>query len=1517
MFPNLKLSTLLPNAILLPKWPFIRHGRLAFLLALLLLALPRTVLAQTTPANNPDLTPRCGLDVILVLDESASLTDYAATVRTSVRSLLAGLADTGAQVALIEFNMEARQPIGAGYHPITSTGLAAGGVFDRYLNNNYQPNGYTNWEAAFAQVENINRDHGVAPLVIFFTDSGPNVYTNQFGTVVGGNEAVALDEAVQAANRVKAQGSHIFVVGVGDVTAEARIVAISGPDQHPQQRLPFGQSDYTLTVFAELEQSLSQIVFNLCAPAVVVTKYINTGNGAGYTPLPGHPFAGAVAIAQNGQPATAFEWMAPVTGPATQQGQSQSLVTDGGGRARWQWLPGAPAAPQPWPSRFTLAETLQPGDIFVEALCTRRTLGSNGLYTINNFTLTTLPATVDIGPADLLLCDVRNSRLGLAVEKTANPTTLPESGGNVVFTFQVINNGGAPVALQSLVDSAFGNLHGQGDCVADGAVTIAAGADYRCTITKFLSGNAGTPHVNTVTATVRSAQNVTVSRTDSATVTFSDVAPTLTFTRDAAPTSLHEPGGPVVYGVQFSNNNPGEALTITTLSDNRYGNITTVGGAVSATTCATPIVLAPAGAPNAAYSCHFTAQVSGPPGPVIDTLSATVNDDDGNTVTMSRDQLVTILNVPPQGVLAVTVTPASRPEPGGIFTFQLAVTNTNPAETLNLTALTNSVYGNLEQTGGAVTATDCTTPHLLAPAGQPAATYRCTVSVQVTGGPALYPSTVQATIADDDGGELTLAQGAVVEITDLLSSILVTKRANPTSLPEPGGNVTFTVTVENSSLLDQVRIDQITDDHFGDLRTACAPALPAWLPPQGEIQCQFVRPITGAVGFYHANTVTAVGVDDDGIAVRDSDLAIVGITDLPSLLEITQSAQPANLPEPGGPVTFTVVIRNKSAVDVVTVTKVEANAAPSVTGATRQAPALLDISAHCQPPLPVALAPGAQIVCVFTKVINGPVDARHINEVTVTGQDDEALPLTERSREAIDIVDQPAGLRVTTSPHPVSVPEAGAIVNFTVLIENISAVDDVTVQSLDNSLFGAVGASCTPALPVRLSPRGALTCQFSRFVKDDIGAILNPTTTVRGIDDDGKAVSDDAQSGIGIVDTPSSIKIVQTTLPTSLAEPGGPVTFTIAVENSSAVDAVTINTVQDSRFGDVSSSCLPALPATLAPQATLLCRFTRTLTGAAGDTFASTVTVAGVDDDGQPVTDFDLGNLDITDAIPQLTVAMTASPNRILATGGPVTFTVALVNNGPEPLTVEQLLDAQGGSLQGRGSCRLPQTLPANGGGYQCSFTELVTGAANGNYQALVTAVVSDDDGNRVQVVDEADLFLVAVEPKLVLTKRDRLVNDTFTNEQDRGKPSPGDTLGYEIVVRNTGNGSATDVVLTDVPDANTTLVVGSVRSDRGSVVSGNAGNDWLVVIDLGNLASGEEATLTFEVIITEGAGATLLRNQATLSQGISGAMMAGSDDPDTPFFGDPTDTIVFLPPTGLLPGEEPLRQAFLPLIKR
>ena len=65
-------------------------------------------------------------------------------------------------------------------------------------------------------------------------------------------------------------------------------------------------------------------------------------------------------------------------------------------------------------------------------------------------------------------------------------------------------------------------------------------------------------------------------------------------------------------------------------------------------------------------------------------------------------------------------------------------------------------------------------------------------------------------VSDDDD--------ATVRITDVAPSISVVKTADPVSLPEPGGDVVFTVTVENKSVSsDPVTLTSLVDSLFGDL----------------------------------------------------------------------------------------------------------------------------------------------------------------------------------------------------------------------------------------------------------------------------------------------------------------------------------------------------------------------------------------------------------------------------------------------------------------------------------------------------------------------------------------------------------------------------------------------------------------------------------------------------------------------------------------------------------------------------
>src|SRR4051794_1620460 len=64
-------------------------------------------LRVTTPVPNRDLPPRCGITLMLVLDESGSIGSSAENVRNATRAFLNALSGTGAKVGIIDFSSSA------------------------------------------------------------------------------------------------------------------------------------------------------------------------------------------------------------------------------------------------------------------------------------------------------------------------------------------------------------------------------------------------------------------------------------------------------------------------------------------------------------------------------------------------------------------------------------------------------------------------------------------------------------------------------------------------------------------------------------------------------------------------------------------------------------------------------------------------------------------------------------------------------------------------------------------------------------------------------------------------------------------------------------------------------------------------------------------------------------------------------------------------------------------------------------------------------------------------------------------------------------------------------------------------------------------------------------------------------------------------------------------------------------------------------------------------------------------
>ena len=164
----------------------------------------------------------------------------------------------------------------------------------------------------------------------------------------------------------------------------------------------------------------------------------------------------------------------------------------------------------------------------------------------------------------------------------------------------VVNNTSVePVTLTTLNDDVYLDLDGQGTCALPQAIGV--GGSYSCHFTSTVSGNATDTTTNTLTASADDDEGNTATNNDSATVTVTDVLPTITVSITANPLTVSEPSGSVDLHVLVINNTSVEPVTLTTLNDDVYLDLNGQG------TCTLPQAIGFGGN----YACSFTATVSG------------------------------------------------------------------------------------------------------------------------------------------------------------------------------------------------------------------------------------------------------------------------------------------------------------------------------------------------------------------------------------------------------------------------------------------------------------------------------------------------------------------------------------------------------------------------------------------------------------------------------------------------------------------------------------------------------------------------------------------------------------------------------------------------------------------------------------------------------------------------------------------------------------------------------------------
>ncbi|OQX86682.1 hypothetical protein B6D60_05665, partial [candidate division KSB1 bacterium 4484_87] len=131
----------------------------------------------------------------------------------------------------------------------------------------------------------------------------------------------------------------------------------------------------------------------------------------------------------------------------------------------------------------------------------------------------------------------------------------------------------------------------------------------------------------------------------------------------------------------------------------------------------------------------------------------------------------------------------------------------------------------------------------------------------------------------------------------------------------------------------------------------------------------------------------------------------------------------------------------------------------------------------------------------------------------------------------------------------------------------------------------------------------------------------------------------------------------------------------------------------------------------------------------------------------------------------------------------------------------------------------------------------------------------------------------------------DVLKTDIFIDTDASGSISAGDTIKYQITIKNSGSATALQVVFTDTIPQETSLIENSVITSAGVVTATTP----VLTVEIDSIAafSAQTVTIKFSVIVTESAAE--IRNQGLVSA--KETPSEPTDDPETEIDDDPTRT--------------------------
>jgi uncharacterized repeat protein (TIGR01451 family) len=701
----------------------------------------------------------------------------------------------------------------------------------------------------------------------------------------------------------------------------------------------------------------------------------------------------------------------------------------------------------------------------------------------------------------------------IEVVKTANPTHVPETGGSVVFSFTITNHTSVfPVTVTSISYDVFGDLLLEAKSQNAGLdIVLAPGAQYTFSITRLLASNVLAPHTNTVTVIAYDDYGRFDTDDDDATVTFDDVPPVIVVTKTANPTSVPETGGNVLFTITVENTGT-ESVTLT-------GAVDTVFGPIDVALFDKQVI--PVGG-TAVYS--FTEWMEGEPAaPHNNVVTVTAVDNDGTSVSDDDDADVTYIDLLPSVEVEKDVAPGYMDEPGGTFSYTVRVKNTSD-ESVKLMLVKDDVYGVIYEWAQEM-------PEIwLLP--NEVKVFEFTMDHTDAG---TYENTAEATVADNDGNSASDDDDATALVGDVGPVVDIDKTVDVSSLPEPGGVFTFTLTIKNMGV-EPFTITSLTDTNLSEPYPAEVAALIGQtILVGGELFASY--PITHTDAGEYDNTAVVEVIDNDESTDTDSDDESVTVIDVLPTVEVTKDVEPLDMNVPGGTFSYTVYVKNTS------VESVKLGLVVDDTYGVIYDPAVEDADE-------IWLLPNE--VKVFEFTMDHTEAGQYINIATATVTDNEGNSASD-SDDAVVTVWNPAISVVKSSDAPDGLVARGTLVTYTYVVTNTGDVPLFDIVVTDDKL-GVVGTLETLAV-------GA-SATFTA------SATLNDTTTnvvvATGEDLDGNEVSDEDIVTVEtfVPFTPVDLAIEKIASGETF-KPGDVITYTLRYQNLGTKPASDFTIVDD------------------------------------------------------------------------------------------------------------------------------------------------------------------------------------------------------------------------------------------------------------------------------------------------------------------------------------------------------------------